>query len=101
MDFVRLKKLVSDIWVLSPFDPSLPLHLMTDVSCEGGPDFILLQPSDGKNNILQCSSATLTQAQCNYSIVELEMLAVVWSLENASFSLREPQVSQFSQITRL
>ena len=52
-EFVRLKKVVSDISVLSPFDPSLPLHLMTDANREGGLGFILLQPGDGRSNILQ------------------------------------------------
>ena len=84
-EFVRLKKVVSDISVLSPFDPSLPLHLMTDASREGGLGFILLQPGDGRSNILQCSSATLTPAQCNYSIMELEMLAVVWALGKCEY----------------
>ena len=58
---------------------------MTDASREGGLGFILLQPSDGRNNILQCVFVALTPAQRNYSIVELEMLAVVWSLEKWEF----------------
>ena len=84
-EFERLNKLVSDISVLSPYDPSLPLHLMTDASREGGLGFILMQPNGDKNNILECGSATLTPAQRNYSIVELELLAVVWSLEKCEY----------------
>ena len=80
--------MVSDISVLSPYDPSLPLHLMTDASREGGLGFILLQPGEGRSNILQCGSATLTPAQRNYSVVELELLAVVWALGNADYFTR-------------
>ena len=39
-------------------------------------------------NVLQCGSTTLTSAQCGYSIVELELLSVVGSLEKSSFFLK-------------
>ena len=52
-EFERLKRLVSDISVLSPFDPSLPLHLMMDASREGGLGLILMQPNGDRNNILE------------------------------------------------
>ena len=53
-EFERLKRLVTDISVLSPFDPSLPLHLMTDASREGGLGLILMQLNGDRNNILEC-----------------------------------------------
>ena len=34
--FQRLKETVADVYVLSAFDPALPLHLMCNASWEGG-----------------------------------------------------------------
>ena len=70
---------------------------MTDASQEGGLGFILLQPGDGRSNILQCGSATLTPAQRNYSIVELEMLAVTWALGKCEyFTKGTPKITVLS-----
>ena len=44
-----------------------------------------MQPNGDRNNILECGSATLTPAQRNYSIAELELLSVVWSLEKCEY----------------
>ena len=70
---------------------------MTDASREGGLGFILMQPNGDRNNIIECGSATLTQAQRNYSIVELELLLVVWSLEKCEYFTRgAPLITVFS-----
>ena len=74
--------------VLSAFDPALPLHLMCNASREGGLGFVLLQPAEGRSNILQCGSSTLSPAQRGYSIVELELLAVTWALAKCDYFVR-------------
>ena len=80
--------MVSGVNVLSPYNPGLPLHLFCDASREGGLGYVLAQPQGEKMNVLQCGSTTLSSAQRGYSIVELELLSVVWSLEKTSFFLK-------------
>ena len=56
-----------------------------------------MQPNGDRNNILECGSATLTPAQRNYSIVELELLSVAWSLEKCEYFTRgAPLITVFS-----
>ena len=83
--FQRLKKVVADINVLSPFNHDLPLHLFCDASREGGLGFVLTQPASDRVNVLQCGSTSLSQAQRGYSIVELELLGIVWALEKCAY----------------
>ena len=87
-EFQRLKKTVADVSVLSAFDPALPLHLMCDASREGWLGYMLLQPAEGRTNILQCGSSMLTPAQRGYSIVELELLAITWALSKCDYFMR-------------
>ena len=83
--------------VLYAFDLALPLHLMCNASREGGLIFVLLQPAEGKSNILQCGSATLSPSQRNHSIVELELLAVTWALGKCEYFTRgAPKVTVMS-----
>ena len=65
-----------------------PFPFTCDASREGGLGFVLTQPKDDKVIVLQCGSTTLSQAQRGYSIVELEMLSVVWSLEKCDYIVR-------------
>ena len=80
-----LQQIVSGARVLSPYNPALPLQLFCDASREGVPGYVLAQPQGEKVNVVQCGSTTLTQAQRGYSIVKLELLSVLWSLENVVF----------------
>ena len=76
------------VLVVSAFDPALPLHLMCDESSEGGLGYVLLQPAEGKTNVLQCGSSTLSAAQRGYSVVELELLAITWALSKCDYFVR-------------
>ena len=80
-EFSRVKEVITDISVLSAFDPDLPLHLMCDASREGGLGYVLTEPRDDRINILQCGLTTLSSAQMGYSIMELEILSMVWALD--------------------
>ena len=77
-----------DVSVLSAFDPALPLHLMCDASREGGLGYVLVQPAEGKTNVLQCGSSTLSAAQWGYSIEELDLLAIPWALSKCDYFLK-------------
>ena len=48
---------------------------------------MLVQPTEDKTNVLQCGSTTLSETQKGYAIIELELLALVWSLEKFSYFL--------------
>ena len=63
--------------VLRPYEYGLPLHLYSDASREGGLGYVLVQPGPGGvTHVVQCGSTSLSRAQRNYSIVELELLGV-------------------------
>ena len=42
-------------------------------------------PKDGRTNVIQRGSTSLTGSQLNYSIMELEKLGVQWALQKSSF----------------
>ena len=60
---------------------------MCDASREGSLGYVLVQPAEGKTNVLQCGSSTLSAAQRGYSIVELELLAITWALSKCDYFL--------------
>ena len=35
--------------------------------------------------VIQCESTLLTPAQTNYSVTDIELLAILWALENTAF----------------
>ena len=77
-EFQQIKKLIRDLHHISPFEKGLPLQLYTDASKEGGLAYILAQArEDGTKAIIQCGSTSLNEAQTHYSIMEVELLAVV------------------------
>ena len=80
--FISMKKILGSMNFLAPFDIRRPLELFTDASKEGGLRFVLWQPGEEKHkSIIQCGSTGLTATQKNYSVTEVELLEVVWSLE--------------------
>ena len=71
----------------SHFDPSLPVSLYTDASRKGI-GFILTQRStDGALKLITCSSRFLSNAEGNYAVVELELLAIQWAVEKCRMYL--------------
>ena len=61
---------------------------MFDATREEGFGYVLTQPKDDRINILQCGLTTLSSAQRGYSIMELEMLGVVWALDKCKYFLK-------------
>ena len=58
---------------LRPFDPNLKCVVLTDASRVHGLGFLLLQEDqDSMKRIIKCGSVSLTPAERNYSVTELE-----------------------------
>ena len=70
--------------ILRQFDSQLPIKLLTDAS-RSGIGFCLVQEdtdSDKKTPLLiQAGSRFLNQAEKNYAVIELELLAIQWATE--------------------
>ena len=73
------------------FDDKLHTKLVTDASKLNGIGFILVQmtsaDSDMPVSVLQCRSRSLTLAERNYAMIELECLAIQWALHKCHFFL--------------
>ena len=72
--------------VLQPFNPKLPTLLRTDASRPKGLGYVLLQdhsedPSEPMWKLVPCGSRFITDTESRYSMVELELLAVVWATQ--------------------
>ena len=84
-----MKKILGDPAKLKPFDISLPCKFISDASKLYGLGFILTQINpDGSRNIVACGSTSLTKAQLNYSVIELELLAAQWGVSKCSYYLK-------------
>ena len=85
-EFDKLKKEISNLGFLSPFDVTKDMSIVVDASKEGGLGYMLYQESDSDPNerhIIQMASTGLTKSQHNCSTTELELLGFVWSLTHA------------------
>ena len=81
--FQTLKEKVLSPPVLCHYDPDSTLILRTDSSTYGlGGHLVQATGSDHKSErrLLACISRTLSPAERNYSISELECLSIVWSI---------------------
>ena len=63
----------------------------------------MVQPGVGKAKaVLQCGSTSLTPAQVNYSVTELEFIAVLWGLQKPAFYTKgDPSVTVYSDHSAL
>jgi len=77
--FTELKTALINAPVLAHFNPDLGTELRVDAS-RHGLGGILLQEYDSQKHPIAYVSRSLTKAEKNYTISELEALAVVWSL---------------------
>ena len=67
--------------VLQHYNPNIMCELLTDASNLNGLGFALTQVDDtGRRGVIQCGSRSLSSAERNYAVVELELLAVVWAI---------------------
>lgn len=80
MAFESVKRALTSPPVLAFFDPKLPTVLQTDASRLNGLGFALMQKHGDCWRLVQCGSRFLTDTESRYSVIELEMLALVWSV---------------------
>ena len=90
--FERMKAALVKKMSIHHFDRKLSTKLITDASKLFGLGYVLIQTSDASSNtpvrVLQCGSRSLAPAERNYSVIELECLAIQWSLRKCDFYLR-------------
>lgn len=90
--FRKLKEKLLKNATLSHFTPGEPTMLKTDASKEGLAG-MLLQQRDGDWKLVCCVSRRLSQAERNYSVTEMEGLAVVYCVQKLRpFLLGQPFV---------
>lgn len=77
--FQRIKTAISSQPVLAYFDERKEIRVYTD-ACKNGIGGILNQVHEGKERLVACVSRCTSRPEKNYSITELEGLAVVWTL---------------------
>ena len=84
--FEDIKRKLAKGLALHHFDSAMITSLITGAS-RTGIVFALIQQSPGGPRIIQCGSRSLTPAEKNYAIIELESLAIVWAIKKAKFYL--------------
>ena len=88
-EFGKVKSVLSDKLLTKHFDPSLPVHLLTDASRQHGLGYAVCQPcSDGSISIITCGSKALTPTQQHYATVELECVGILWAIRKCEFYLK-------------
>ena len=89
--FTATKELLTSQLVRKAFDPTLPpdhTHLYTDAALKGlGAALMQVCPKTGNLHLIQCVSRSLSPAEGNYSVVELEMSALVFGILRSKFFL--------------
>jgi len=80
--FDTLKKRVTSEPVLAHAKLDNPFELEVDTSGYAVGAVLLQRKEDGKKHPIGYYSATLNEAQCNYDIYDLELLAIVMALKN-------------------
>ena len=88
----KVKSIITGPQCLTHFDPKLHTTLIKDVSCTGL-GYILIQsdkppgPSIPKGQLITCGSRFLKEAEGNYAVVELELLAIQWAVQKCRLYL--------------
>ena len=77
--FQLLVAKITEYPVLQFPDFSHPFIVETDAS-KRKVAAVLLQEKEGNKNLISCASRSLSTSEANYSIVELEALAIVWGI---------------------
>jgi len=73
--------------VLSQFDPSLETVLQTDASKLNGIGYALLQKHGEQWKLVECGSRFLTDTESRYSVPEIELRGVEWSMKKCRLYL--------------
>ena len=95
--FDKLKNDITSALALNHFDVTWDSHLVTDASRLHGLGFALLQTSGTSTKLMQCGSRSLSQAERNYSMLELELTAIVWAIHKCGFFLKG--IERFTVVT--
>ena len=77
--FSNISKIISSPPIVVNFDPSQTLVLTTDAS-EYGIGVVLSQTTTDDKHQIVCYSRTITKAECNYSQLDKEGLAVIFGI---------------------
>ena len=86
--FQAVKEALSKPPVLMHFDPTLPTALHTDAAKLFGFGFALMQRHGDTWKLVKCGSRYLNSAESSsYSIIELELTAIVWALKKCRYYL--------------
>ncbi|GBB96358.1 hypothetical protein RclHR1_27350003 [Rhizophagus clarus] len=80
--FEELKKRLMEYPVLIQPDFNKKFILMTDASGEGLGAVLGQRDENGKERVIAYASRSLTGAETNYAITDLECLAVVWAVQH-------------------
>ncbi len=85
--FQKTKTVLVSPPVLTPFDPSLPTVLQTDTSHTKGIGFALLQKHGTLWRLVTCGSRFTTETEAQYSMIKLELSAIVWATQKCRIYL--------------
>ena len=80
--FRKAKEAITSTPILGYFDTKRPTELLTDAArIAGGLGFALRQTAaDGSKILICCGSRSLSSAERNYSVIESELLGIVWAI---------------------
>ena len=67
--------------VLRHFDPELLIKLLKDASRTGIGYILTQEDQTGAHQLITCGSRFLKDAETNYAVVELELLAIQWAIQ--------------------
>ena len=89
MELDRLREVLTSELLVKPFDPELPVELLTDAARLYGLGFALIQrEASGRPRLIMCGSCGLTSTQKRYATIELECLAIQWAIKKCDYYLR-------------
>ena len=89
--FKKIKDTLTTKISLQHFDLSKPTYLIADASKLNGLGFLLVQSNKRPSQpeaIIQCGSRALSTHECNYAIIELECMAIIWAITKCEFFLK-------------
>jgi transposase InsO family protein len=87
-EFLTVKQLMTSSMVITHFDPSRDVTVLTDASRLHGLGFAMGHMVDGRFRLVTCGSKSLTATQQRYSTVELECLGVHYAISKCAFYLK-------------
>ena len=95
-----VKAIITGPQCLAHFNPKLPTTLLTDAS-RTGLGYVLIQTEETLSSkpvrkLITCGSRFLSEAEGNYAVVELELLAIQWAVKKCRLYLAG---AQFEVIT--